>query len=256
MRPDLPAAFLGAPITHRALHDTSQGRPENSRAAIRAAITAGYGIEIDLQLTRDDQAMVFHDYELARLAGQPGVIRSLAAAEASATPLLHGDGEGIPGLPEVLELVAGQVPLLIELKDQDGGMGPDIGPLERATAQALADYSGPVAVMSFNPHSVAEMARLAPGIPRGLVTCSYRPEIEKLSAATCDHLRGIPDFDTVQASFISHEAGDLDRPRVTELKAQGVPILCWTIRSPAQEAKARAVADNVTFEGYLATHPG
>ncbi|WP_372570596.1 glycerophosphodiester phosphodiesterase family protein [Ruegeria jejuensis] len=256
MRPELPAAFLGAPITHRALHDVSQGRPENSRAAIRAAITAGYGIEIDLQLTRDEQAMVFHDYELARLAGQPGVIRSLVAAEASATPLLHGDGEGIPGLPEILELVAGQVPLLIELKDQDGGMGPNVGPLERATAQALTGYSGPVAVMSFNPNSVAEMARLAPDLPRGLVTSSYRAEKWPLSAATRDHLREIPDYDTAQASFISHEAGDLDRPRVAELKAQGVPILCWTVRSPEQEAKARAVADNVTFEGYLAAHPG
>ncbi|MFA3916880.1 glycerophosphodiester phosphodiesterase family protein [Ruegeria hyattellae] len=256
MRPDLPAVFLNAPITHRALHDVSQGRPENSRAAIRAAITASYGIEIDLQLSRDDQAVVFHDYELARLAGQPGVIRSLVAAEASAMPLLHGDGEGIPGLSEVLELVAGQVPLLIELKDQDGGMGPNIGPLEQATAQELASYSGPVAVMSFNPHSVAEMARLAPGIARGLVTSSYGPEDWPLSATTRDHLREIPDFDAVQASFISHEAGDLDRPRVAELKAQGVPILCWTIRSQAQEAKAREVADNVTFEGYLAAHPG
>ncbi|MEX0350988.1 MAG: glycerophosphodiester phosphodiesterase family protein [Paracoccaceae bacterium] len=255
MRPDLPAAFLGAPITHRALHDISQGRPENSRAAIRAAITAGYGIEIDLQLTQDDQAMVFHDYELDRLAGQQGKIRSLVAAEASATPLLHGDGEGIPGLPEVLELVAGQVPLLIELKDQDGGMGPDVGPLEQAVAAALADYSGPVAVMSFNPHSVAEMARLAPDVPRGLVTCSYRPGAEPASAATCDRLREIPDFDSVQASFISHQVSDLDRPRVAELKAQGVPILCWTVRSPEQEAEARAVADNVTFEGYLASHP-
>jgi len=255
MTPSLPAAFLQHPIAHRALHDKSDNRPENSRAAICAAIEAGYGIEIDLQLTSDNRAMVFHDYDLARLTGQSGPIRQITAAQASGTSLLHAD-DGIPTLDEVLEMVAGRVPLLIEFKDQDGAMGTDVGPLEEDAVRALHAYDGPVALMSYNPNSVAALGRLAPHLPRGLVTCSYQPEIELLPQDVCDHLRDIPDFDRVGASFISHEVEDLTRPRVAELKGRGVPILCWTVRSPEQEAEARQIADNVTFEGYLARHPG
>ncbi|WP_170430947.1 glycerophosphodiester phosphodiesterase family protein [Ruegeria arenilitoris] len=255
MTPSLPSVFLQTPIAHRALHDKSDNRPENSRAAIQAAIEAGYGIEIDLQLTSDNQAMVFHDYDMTRLTGQSGPIQQISAAQAQDTQLLHAD-DGIPTLDEVLEMVGGKVPLLIEFKDQDGAMGPDVGPLEADAVRALQGYDGPVALMSFNPNSVAELARLAPHLPRGIVTCSYQPKAELLPQKVCDHLRDIPDFDRVGASFISHEAADLSRPRVAELKAQGVPILCWTVRSPEQEAQAREVADNVTFEGYLAPHPG
>lgn len=255
MTPSLPSVFLQIPIAHRALHDISDNRPENSRAAIRAAVAAGYGIEIDLQLTSDNRAMVFHDYDMTRLTGQPGPIRQITAEQALDTPLLHAD-DGIPALDEVLKMVAGKVPLLIELKDQDGAMGPAVGPLEQDAVRALQGYEGPVAVMSFNPHSVAELGRLAPHLPRGIVTGSYQPKVELLPQDVCDHLRGIPDFDRVGASFISHEVKDLARPRVAALKAQGVPILCWTVRSPKQEAEARAIADNVTFEGYLAIHPG
>ncbi len=255
MTPPLPPEFLQRPIAHRALHDIADQRPENSRAAIRAAIEAGYGIEIDLQRTSDNRAMVFHDYDMTRLTGQPGPIQQITAAQAQALPLLHSGGDGIPPLDEVLSMIAGQVPLLIELKDQDGAMGADIGALEADTVRALQGYDGPVAVMSFNPNSVAELARLAPHLPRGLVTCSFEPKVELLPQHVCDHLREIPDFDRVRASFISHEAPDLPRARVADLKAQGVPILCWTVRSPEQEAEARKVADNVTFEGYLAAHP-
>ncbi len=247
----LPRAFYDKPLAHRALHDVSDGRPENSRAAIRAAIAAGYGVEIDVQLSVDGAAMVFHDYALDRLTSATGPVR-LRAARDLAGILLRGGDEGVPTLTEVLELVAGQVPLLVEIKDQDGGMGPDIGPLEEATAAALKGYEGDLAVMSFNPHAVARMAELLPEVPRGLVTSAYRYEDWPLPKATCDHLREIPDFDRVAASFISHEVGDLDRPRVAEIKAQGAMICCWTIRSAAQEAEARRLADNITFEGYTA----
>ena len=115
--PPLPDAFLGAPLAHRALHDVAAGRPENSREAIEAACAAGYGIEIDLQLSRDGQAMVFHDYDLKRLTGQPGPIRQRDAAELQAITL-SGGATGIPTFAEVLDLVAGRVPLLIEIKDR------------------------------------------------------------------------------------------------------------------------------------------
>ncbi|WP_425098066.1 glycerophosphodiester phosphodiesterase family protein [Tropicibacter sp. S64] len=250
--PTLPDAFLTRPIAHRGYHDKAAGRPENSRAAFTAAIAAGYGIELDLQLSSDGQAMVFHDEALRRLTGTSGMVRDKTRAELGAIPLLHGD-EGIPALADVLALVAGRVPLLIEVKDQDGALGAGIGELEEATVRALEGYDGPVALMSFNPHSVVRLAEQAPALPRGLTTCAFDPkEWPTLPRATCEHLSGIPDFDRANADFISHQHTDLGAPAVTALKARGVPILCWTIRSPQDEAAARIVADNVTFEGYAA----
>ena len=251
----LPPAFLRLPLAHRALHDRAAGRPENSRAAVRAAVAAGYGIEIDLQLSRDGQAMVFHDETLERLTPRQGWLRDLTAQDLAAIPLRDGH-EGIPTLPEILTLIAGRVPLLIELKDPTLDMAQTDGRLETATAAALAGYTGPVAVMSFNPHMVAHMAQRAPQIARGLTTSAYDPaDWHPLPAATCDRLRPIPDYDRTAASFISHEAADLARPRVADLRAAGAAILCWTIRSPRAEAEARRFAQNITFESYLPALP-
>lgn len=254
MRVALPEPFLTVPLAHRALHDVSAGRPENSRAAVRAAIEAGYGIEIDVQLSADAQAMVFHDHDLDRLAEGTGPVRALAAGDLSQMPL-NGGAEGIPDLQDILSLVAGQAPLLIEIKDQDGTMGPDIGRLEAAVAAALTGYDGLVALMSFNPHAVIRMAELCPDIPRGLVTDGYQTKDWRLSKETRTRLRGIPDFDTAECSFISHNWHDLDRPRVAELRAQGADVLCWTVKSPEDEAQARKIAQNITFEQYRAALP-
>ena len=247
----LPRAFYDTPLAHRALHDVADGRPENSRSAIRAAIAAGYGIEIDVQLSADGAAMVFHDYALDRLTHHSGAVRLVPSKELKDIPLKGGD-EGIPELEEVLDLVGGSVPLVIELKDQDGGMGIDIGPLEKAVAAAIDGYVGPLAVMSFNPNVVVMMAELAPSVPRGIVTSAYTYDDWPLSNQTCDCLRAITDYDRAGASFISHEVSDLARPRVAELKDQGAMICCWTVRSALVEAEARKIADNITFEGYLA----
>ena len=110
--------------------------------------------------------------------------------------------------------------------------------------------------MSFNPHAVAAFGQAAPRIPRGLVTDDFDsgnwglvPEARRTA------LRAIPDFDAVGASFISHDARDLDSPAVTALRERGVPILCWTVRSAAEERAARRVADNITFEGYRPETP-
>jgi len=246
----LPKSFCQVPFAHRALHDVSDGRPENSPSAIRAAIAAGYGIEIDVQLSADGSALVFHDYALDRLTGETGAVRQRSAAELTAIKLSGGD-DGIPDLSEVLKLVGGRVPLLIELKDQDGAMGPDLGPLERAVAEALSRYEGAVAVMSFNPHCVGLMADLAPQVPRGLVTSAYRYEDWPLPRETCDRLRDIPDYERTGSCFISHEFDDLARPRLIELKEKGAYTSCWTVRSPEEAAAALKIVDNITFEGFL-----
>ena len=246
----LDPGFLARPIAHRALHGA--GRPENSEEAVLAAVEAGYGIEIDLQPSADGQAMVFHDYDLGRLTFEKGPIGLRTAEELGRIPL-KGGPSGIPTLPQILEIVAGRVPLLIEIKDQDLRLGPNVGPLEEATAKALQGYAGPVAVMSFNPHSVYKMAQLAPDIPRGLTTCDFNaddwplvPEVRRLELAQ------IPDIDGTGACFISHDANDLSAARVAALKAQGIDILCWTIRSAEAEGTARAGAQNGTCEGQLA----
>ena len=109
--------------------------------------------------------------------------------------------------------------------------------------------------MSFNPHSAALLAHHLPDRAVGLTTCAYDPDDwPLLPPDVCTRLAGLPDAEHL--AFISHLARDLDNPRVAELKSGGMPILCWTIRSPEAEAKARRIADNVTFEGYAAARPG
>lgn len=254
-RVPLPPAFLRLPVAHRALHDRKAGRIENSLAAIAAAVAAGYAIEIDVQLSSDGQAMVFHDETLDRLTAETGPVSARSAADLGRI-LLKQSAETIPTLPQALSAIGSRVPLLIEIKDQTGDMAETDGRLEGATAAALAGYTGPVALMSFNPHSVARMATLCPHLPRGLTTSAFDPgDWAPLSPGTCDRLRDIPDYDATSASFISHEARDLARPRVAELKSWGAEVLCWTIRSPEEEAAARRIARNITFEGYLAAIP-
>ena len=243
--------FLAAPITHRALHDRTARRPENSLAAIRAACEAGYGIEIDLQLSADNEAVVFHDHTLDRMTAETGPVRERKMAELEEITLMGGR-EKVPSLRETLDTVAGRVPLLIELKHQYGL----VGPLEQAVARDLEAYKGPVAVMSFDPRLMATMARIAPGVSRGLTTTHYNADdVSHLDEATRSRLAAIEDFDPVGASFISHNHRDLNSPVVGSLKARGVMVLCWTIRSQKEEREARNIADNVTFEDYLSPVP-
>ena len=247
----LPACFLTRPIAHRGLHDASDGRPENSVVAFRAAIAAGYAIELDVQMSLDGVAMVFHDYHLSRLTGQNGPVAQRPASDLSRIQL-SGSQDTITDLEQVLGLIAGQVPLLVEIKDQDGNMGQNVGALEAAVAQALRSYRGPVAVMSFNPYSVCAFGEIRSDIPLGLVTDRFEPEDWPiLSAERRKNLAQILDLGTSGAGFISHNQAQLADLPVSALKAQEVPVLCWTVRSRDEEHRARRIADNVTFEGYL-----
>ena len=243
--------FLTRPLTHRGLHGL--GVPENSMAAFRAAVAQGYGIELDVQPAADGTPLVFHDYGLGRLAGRDGVISALSPAEAGATRLL-GTDETIPTLEAVLGMVAGRAPVLVEIKDQDGSLGPRMGALPGRVAEIVAACHArgePVAVMSFNPHAAAGVRAAAPDVPVGLTSCRFdRDDWPGVPEARRAALSRLEDFPRVGASFISHHHLDLGNPAVGGLAAQGVPVLCWTIRSPAEEAAARGVARNITFEGY------
>lgn len=247
--PPLPAGFLDRPFAHRGLH--GPGAAENSRAAIRAAVDAGYGIEIDLQPASDGTPMVFHDAELDRMTEATGLVTRLPPAALAELAVRGGDGEGIPTLARVLETVAGRAPLLIEMKDQSGDLGPGPQTFEPALAVLLAGYGGPVAVMSFNPEMAAALAELAPDIPRGLTTCGFTAaDWPHVPEARARRLAQIGDAERVGAAFISHDHRDLGRAAVARQRDAGRRVLCWTIRNPGEEAAALCRADAVTFEGY------
>jgi glycerophosphoryl diester phosphodiesterase len=248
----IPNIFLETAFAHRTLHDVADGRPENSIAGVKAAIAHGYGIEIDLQMSKDGIPMVFHDYSLERLTDETGAVAQFTAAELGAITL-KGGNEGIPTLEAFLRFVDGRVPILVEIKDQDGALGPNVGPLSQASCALLKEYSGPKALMSFNPHAIAKCAEFAPEIPRGLVTGAFIPEEwEMVPKARLGELAEIPDYDRVGACFISHNVKYLNDAPVKDLKDRGATIFCWTVRSAVVEKQARLVADNITFEGYLA----
>lgn len=251
MIPRLPECFVEIPLAHRGLHGLKVGCVENGMSSFAEAISKGYGIELDVQLSKDGHAMVFHDYELDRLTHRSGLVVERSASEL-ATTALRDSADVVPTLNEVLAFVAGRVPVLVEVKDQDGAFGSGVGPLEHAVSNAVEDYDGPVAVMSFNPHSVEVMRARMPNTPRGLTTYAVEDRLSDLEPQLLESLIGIRDYDRLEASFISHDNGDLDRPRVSELKSQGARILCWTVRTPSEETAARKVAENITFEGYLA----
>lgn len=250
LAPTLPAAYLERPFAHRGLHDRSAGVVENSRAAIMAAVEAGYGIELDIQMSSDGEAMVFHDYKMDRLTGQDGFLRTRSGQELSLIKLKDSD-EAVPTLAEVLALVDGRAPLLIEIKDQHLALGPVDGRVEKRVADLLASYSGPTVLMSFNPHSVAMCRDHAPAIPRGRVTTDFRVEDwAHIPADRRAKLAALDDLESLGASFISHQHDVLGDDIVKTVKAAGLPVNCWTIRSREDEAAARRVADNITFEGY------
>ena len=252
--PALDPAFLKTPIAHRALHDASKGVFENCRSAIIAAIEHGYAIEIDLQLSADGRAMVFHDDTLDRLTDKNGNVSDYTAAELFQIKVGSGQ-DVIEPLEDILRLIDGRVPLLIELKDQSRQLSQTDGRLEQATIDALSLYQGPVAVMSFNPHMIATMSKLSSDLPLGLTTGSFMDPTWGIDAERIAHLSQIADFDPTRYSFVSHFALELTAPCIQTLKERGAAIFTWTIRSPEAEAVARQTVDNITFEGYLAAHP-
>ncbi|MEM8956615.1 MAG: glycerophosphodiester phosphodiesterase family protein [Pseudomonadota bacterium] len=247
--PPLPPGFLDRPFAHRGLHGA--GAPENSLTAVSAAISAGYGIEVDLQPAADGTPMVFHDESLDRMTHAAGAVADRSPAELGTLSLRGGTGEGVPTLEALLARVAGRVPLLLELKDQSGELGAAPLTLEPDVARLLRSYRGPAAVMSFNPAMVAAVAARAPDLPRGLTTCAFAEnDWPDLDRATARRLASIADADPLGAAFISHGRRDLDMPVVAAQRHAGRAVICWTIRSPAEEAAALSHADAITFEGY------
>lgn len=246
----LHPSFFDAPIAHRGLHDAKQGIIENSMGAVQAAVREGYAIEIDVQPASDMTPMVFHDYLLDRLTGHTGAIRE-TSIDKLLSMRLTGSNDTIPTLAQVLAEIDGRVPLLVEIKDQDMRLGPNVGPFQDSVSKLLNAYSGPAAIMSFSPDTMARVKKVSLDVPIGLVTDPFNEENwPNVSETRRKELKQIEDADSLNLDFISHQQTDLNSPIVKRIKDGGLSVFCWTIRSAEEEARARQIADNVTFEGY------
>ena len=241
-----PSWLTARPIAHRGYHDRDAGRIENTIPAAEAAIARGFAIECDVQLTRDDVPIVFHDDTLDRLTEATGPVASRTLADLKAITL-RGTDARIPTLDEFLAVIAGRVPLFAEFKSRFDRNRR----LEEVAAPALATYAGPLAVMSFDPASVLALKKLAPGLPRGMVADSFTGDewkpIPALRRMSLRHLAAAP---LVAPSFIAYGVHDLPADGPLLLRHLGTPLLTWTVRTEADRATARRYADQVIFEGF------
>jgi len=246
-RPIAPAWLTARPIAHRAYHDAAGGRIENTLSAVRAAIERNFAIEVDLQLTADGAVVVFHDDTVDRLMQASGRVDGMTLASLKATAFKQGS-DTVPTLAELLETVAGKVPLVIELKSNWNGDRR----LEAAVAPILAAYDGPAVVMSFDPDSMAAMQKLLPAMPRGIVADRYT-DLEEwgfLPPRRRFALRNLSAVPKVGASFVSYDLNGLPSFAPSKVRASGLPLITWTVRTPEQAAKVKLYADQITFEGF------
>lgn len=224
------------PIAHRGLHDLNNTRWENTLAAFAAAAKAGFAIECDVHLTKDGGVIVFHDDDLERLTGQKGRISDLTLAEATALKI-GGTNDHAPSLREMLDLVAGRVPVVIELK---GIEGRDDG-LVAAVANELAGYKGEAAIMSFDHHLVRLFASDAPGIPGGLTAEGTQMKHFEAHFSMLAH----------QISFVSYNVHHLPNPFVSFVRDKlDLPVISWTVRNPEMKTHSDQSVDQITFEGF------
>lgn len=238
----VPDWLLAQPFAHRGLHDRPS-RPENSLAAFEAAARRGVGVELDVHLSRDGVPIVIHDDDLMRMTGYAAKVSDLTVDRINGLSLLES-GQRVPSLAQALRVIDGRVPLLIEIKNEG-----DVGALEDAVAEEIMDYEGNVAVMSFNPYSVARIAVKAPDVPRGQLSSRFKGEdLALYKKFVLRHLfmnwKSRPDFVAYEISSV---------PSVTTFmqRLRGRPLILWTSESPADTVRAVSLADNV-----IANPPG
>nr|WP_221220901.1 glycerophosphodiester phosphodiesterase [Phenylobacterium haematophilum] len=233
------------PVAHRGLW-TRGGAPENSLAAFQAACEAGYGVELDVHLSSDGEAMVFHDDDLKRMTGVEGKLRDRTAADLAELSL-KGTDEKIPTLRETLALIGRRAMVHIELKTPYG----EVGPLEQRVHELLIDHAGPTCVIGFNPYSHAWFADRFPGVLRGLDSYDYKQapgmnEAQRESFARLEHVS------IARPHFLALHIGMLPDERAARFREEGVPVVAWTVREPAQWDAVKDYCDNLIFEGFEA----
>ena len=228
------------PIAHRGLHD--KNTPENSLAAFSKAIEKGFAIELDVQLLADETVVVFHDNSLSRMTGNDGYIKFLNKNDLKVLKL-KGTKEYIPTFEEVLKLVDGRTPLLIEIKNTQ-----KVGKLEQKVIDLLKNYNGEFAVQSFNPFSLQYFKNHAPNILRGQLSGSFKGE--KLAWFKKILLKRLAFNKNVShPNFISYEYTALPNRYVKKYK--DIPLLAWTLRSKEEYLKVVKYCDNIIFENFV-----
>lgn len=241
--------LVAKPIAHRGLHDLAAGVIENSPSAATAAIAYGFGIECDVQLTADGEAVVFHDFVLDRLTGVTGEVVARKAAELTGIAL-KGSDDRILTLSAFLDLIGGRVPVVVEIKSRfDGDLA-----LTKRTVEVLAGYkSHPIVIKSFDPAIVTALRELAPEIPRGIVAMNAYDygDYDRLSAERKHALANLLHFTESRPDFISWKVADLNSAAPYLCRnALGLPLMSWTVRTPEERQRAAAMADQMVFEGF------
>jgi glycerophosphoryl diester phosphodiesterase len=240
--------LIARPIAHRGLHDAAAGAIENTASAFSAAIAGGYAIETDLQISADGEAFVHHDDALGRLTEGSARLADMTAAEIEVVRF-KATTDRIMTLGALSDFVAGRATLVLELKSHFDG---DRRLAQRA-ANVLANYAGPVAVMSFDPAMIEAVRAVAPGLPRGIVAEHYYadhewdrfPRSEKRRMAYFLHAN------RTRPHFIAYSVKDL--PAAAPLIARsvfGLPLLTWTVRSDNDRRRAARWADQIIFDGW------
>lgn len=236
------------PIAHRGLHDTAAGVLENCPKAFEAAIAGNYAIECDVQPTSDGEAIVFHDSTLERLTTSSGRVDARTAADLKAVAFKATNDRMIT-LGELFDLVAGKVPLVVEIKSEfDGRLD-----LTRRVATLARNYLGPLALMSFDPAPVAWLKQEAPSLVRGMVgESSYSgPHWRRMPAAMKRDLAALAHYPHTEPHFLSWRVAHLPNPATVLYRhALKRPVICWTVRTDDERLIASRHADQVTFEGY------
>lgn len=239
------------PIAHRGLHDRARGVIENSRSAFAAAMARGFGIECDLQLTADGEAIVFHDTDLERLLGQPGLVRSWSSDALVVTPLTGSATKDCPQtFSELLAQVAGRAPLVVEVKHQANAA--DTEALGRRVVECVEAYEGPLVIKSFDPHMLVTLRRAGYAGPLGIITYGYdKPEwYGDMPARTRFVLRHLLHYPWSRFTFISCGRDALRLPAVRMFRMLGFLVMSWTVRSPDEARQALRDADQIVFEGF------
>ncbi len=242
-------AWLTArPIAHRGLHNASAGVIENTASAFTAAISGNYGIETDIQISADGEAMAHHDDALGRLTEGSARLADLNTTEIKAATF-KATADRILTLGELCDLVGGRTPLVIELKSHFDG-DPR---LVRRAAEVLAAYRGPAAVMSFDPGMIEAARAIAPHLTRGIVAERHYDDAEwqRLAPSAKRQLTWLLHGFRTRPQFIAYGVKDL--PAAVPLVARavfGLPLLTWTVRSAEDRRAAARWADQMIFEGW------
>ena len=231
-------------FAHRGLH--GEGVAENSLRAFRLAVERGYGIELDVRLSKDGELVVFHDDTLTRVAKIEGKVIDYTLEELSGFTL-SDTADTVPTFREVLDLVDGRVPLLVEIKEDAGDSA-----VSSKTAQMLKDYSGDYIVESFNPLSLKNFAKHLPNVPRGILSQNYMKD-EKYRKPLYFLLGAMLTNCLARPSFIAFNGRDYASLSLRLIRFIFRPVtFAWTIRSAEDEAGLiKKGFDSVIFEGYI-----